>query len=59
MFISNFVFLDHSLIISNLASLSSSGQKNRALHVPLIVPCKALGDFPGLCMGQWGGTCRA
>ena len=36
-----------------------TGQKNRALQVPPVVPCKALGKSPKALHGTTGGTCSA
>ena len=36
-----------------------TGQKNRALQVPYIVPYKALGNFSKALYGTTGGTCSA
>ena len=36
-----------------------TGRKNRVLQLPLIVPCKALGNFPKALYGTTGGTCSA
>ena len=35
-----------------------TGRKIRALQVPPVVPCKALGNVPKALHGTTGGTCR-
>ena len=55
-----------SLIKNNCCIFSSfvfciimTGQKNRALQVPPVVPYKALDKFPTALFGTMGGTCSA